>query len=220
MRLRRPRNDSRKCGGIFDIEGKREALNSLDLRMADPSFWSNQEEAQRTLQEVKTLRAWVDPYDKLEAQLKTAQELHELLTESSDTDMEKELDDMIESLDLEIDAFELKTLMTGEDDWRAAQVEIAAGAGGTEAQDWASMLLRMYTRWADRRGFELELLDESEGEEAEEDEEAFDPDAEVEDADGVPAIIGNPEYLERAVLNLVDNAIKYTKENGSVRFDM
>jgi peptide chain release factor 2 len=157
---------SLKCGGIFDIEGKRGSLTSLDLRMADPSFWSNQEDAQRTLQEVKTLRAWVDPYDKLEAQLNTAQELHELLTESSDTDMEKELDDMIESLDSEIDAFELKTLMTGEDDWRAAQVEIAAGAGGTEAQDWASMLLRMYTRWAERRGFELELLDESEGEEA------------------------------------------------------
>jgi peptide chain release factor 2 len=165
-RLQARPNDSRKSGGIFDIEGKRGALSSLDLRMADPSFWSNQEEAQRTLQQVKSLRAWVDPYEKLESRLATAKELHELLTDSSDTGMEKELDEMIEGLDSEIDSFEVKTLMRGEDDFRDAQVEIAAGAGGTEAQDWAQMLLRMYTRWAERRGFEIELLDESEGEEA------------------------------------------------------
>jgi peptide chain release factor 2 len=165
-RLRRARSDSRKCGGIFDIEGKREALSSLDLRMADPSFWTNQEEAQKTLQDVKSLRAWVDPYDKLESKITTAKELHELLMESSDSDMEKELDDMIEGLDSEIDSFELKTLMRGEDDFRDAQLEIAAGAGGTEAQDWAQMLMRMYMRWAERRGFEVDLLDESEGEEA------------------------------------------------------
>jgi peptide chain release factor 2 len=159
-------NVSRKCGGIFDIDGKREALISLDLRMADPAFWSNQDEAQRTLQEVKALRAWVDPYDKLESRLKSAEELHEMLSESSDADLEAELDEMIEGLDTEIDSFELKTLMRGEDDFRDAQLEIAAGAGGTEAQDWAAMLLRMYTRWAERRGFEIDLLDQSEGEEA------------------------------------------------------
>jgi peptide chain release factor 2 len=143
---------SRKCGGIFDIGGKRAELSSLDLRMADPSFWSNQEEAQRTLQEVKSLRAWIDPYDKLESRLTTATELHEMLAQSSDTDMERELDDMIESLDSEIDSFEVKTLMRGEDDFRDAQLEIAAGAGGTEAQDWAALLLPIYTRWAARRG--------------------------------------------------------------------
>jgi len=134
--------------------------------MADPAFWSSQDEAQRTLQEVKALRAWVDPYDKLESRLKSAEELHELLSESSDADLETELDQMIEALDTEIDGFELKTLMRGEDDFRDAQLEIAAGAGGTEAQDWAAMLLRMYTRWAERRGFEIDLLDQSEGEEA------------------------------------------------------
>jgi peptide chain release factor 2 len=134
--------------------------------MADPAFWSSQDEAQRVLQEVKALRAWVDPYDKLESRLKSAEELHQLLSESSDADLETELDQMIEALDTEIDGFELKTLMRGEDDFRDAQLEIAAGAGGTEAQDWAAMLLRMYTRWAERRGFEIDLLDQSEGEEA------------------------------------------------------
>ncbi len=165
-RSHRAPNVSRKFGGIFDIEGKRAALSSLDLRMADPSFWTKQDDAQRTLQEVKSLRAWTDPYDKLESKLTAAQELHELLSESSDTDMEKELDEMIEALDSEIDSFEVKTLMRGQDDFRDAQLEIAAGAGGTEAQDWASMLLRMYTRWAERRGFSVDILDESEGEEA------------------------------------------------------
>jgi hypothetical protein len=131
-RWHRAPSDSRKCGGIFDIEGKREALSSLDLRMADPSFWNNQEEAQKTLSEVKSLRMWVDPYDKLEEKMTTAKELHELLSESSDPDMEKELDEMIESLDVEIDSFEVKTLMRGEADFRDAQVEISAGAGGTE----------------------------------------------------------------------------------------
>jgi peptide chain release factor 2 len=80
--------------------------------------------------------------------------------------MEGELDMELEALDSELDSFELKTLLRGEDDFRDAQLEISAGAGGTEAQDWAAMLLRMYTRWAERKGFEMELLDESQGEEA------------------------------------------------------
>jgi peptide chain release factor 2 len=80
--------------------------------------------------------------------------------------MDAELDRELELLEAELDSFELKTLLRGEDDFRDAQIEISAGAGGTEAQDWAQMLLRMYTRWAERKGFEMELLDESEGEEA------------------------------------------------------
>jgi peptide chain release factor 2 len=70
------------------------------------------------------------------------------------------------ALSEETDAFKLKSLLQGPDDWRDAQVEISAGAGGTEAQDWAQMLMRMYTRWAERRGFEVEILDMSDGEEA------------------------------------------------------
>jgi peptide chain release factor 2 len=69
--------------------------------------------------------------------------------------MNAELDSERASLDSELDSFELKTLLRGEDDFRDAQLEISAGAGGTEAQDWAQMLLRMYTRWAERKGFEF-----------------------------------------------------------------
>lgn len=134
--------------------------------MSEADFWNRQESAQQVLQEVKTLRGWLDPYERINARLTSAAELDELLRESPDEDMSAELDRELESLNLELDSFELKTLLRGEDDWRDAQVEIAAGAGGTEAQDWAQMLLRMYTRWAERKGFEMELLDESQGEEA------------------------------------------------------
>jgi peptide chain release factor 2 len=134
--------------------------------MTESDFWNRQESAQEVLQEVKKLRNWIDPFDRLNARIASARELDELLRESPDEEMSGELDNELGLLDEELDAFELKALLRGEDDHRDAQLEIAAGAGGTEAQDWAAMLLRMYTRWAERKGFELEVLDESEGEEA------------------------------------------------------
>ena len=160
------RSVSRKCGGIFDIEGKRQQLTAHEARMSEADFWNRQESAQQVLSEVKALRGWLDPYDKLTARLESARELDELLRESPDPEMDAELDRELESLDGELDSFEMKTLLRGEDDFRDAQVEISAGAGGTEAQDWAQMLLRMYVRWAERKGYEMEILDESQGEEA------------------------------------------------------
>ena len=134
--------------------------------MSEADFWNRQESAQEVLQEVKSLRGWLDPYEKLSGRIESAKELDELLRESPDAEMNAELDSELEALDSELDSFELKTLLRGEDDFRDAQLEISAGAGGTEAQDWAQMILRMYTRWAERKGFEMELLDESQGEEA------------------------------------------------------
>jgi len=141
-------------------------LSALDVEMADPGFWSNQEKAQATLQEVKTLRAWIDPYDKLNGRLVSVLELDELLQGGSEPEMERELDSETSQLHDDLDSFEVKSLLRGSDDFRDAQLEISAGAGGTEAQDWAQMLMRMYTRWAERRGFEVDILDQSEGEEA------------------------------------------------------
>ena len=134
--------------------------------MADAGFWNNQEKAQTTLQEVKTLRGWLDPYDKLNGRVTSALELDELLQDGSEPEMERDLDAESEQLGADLDTFEVKSLLRGPDDFRDAQLEISAGAGGTEAQDWAQMLMRMYTRWAERRGFEVSILDESEGEEA------------------------------------------------------
>ncbi len=134
--------------------------------MADPAFWTNQDKAQATLQELKTLRNWTDPYDKLNGRVASALELDEMIQEGSEPDFERELDKEAAQLREDIDSFEVKSLLRGPDDFRDAQLEISAGAGGTEAQDWAQMLMRMYVRWAERRGFEVVMLDESEGEEA------------------------------------------------------
>ena len=134
--------------------------------MAAPDFWSNQETAQDVVHDVKVLKRWVEPFDVLRARLTSATELDTMLVESPDAEMQGELDTELQSIDGDMGAYELRSLLRGEDDFRDAQVEISAGAGGTEAQDWASMLMRMYTRWAERKGFQVDILDESEGEEA------------------------------------------------------
>jgi len=134
--------------------------------MTDASFWNDQEGAQEVVQEVKLLKNWVEPFHAIDARVTSASELDAMLRESPDADMLSELDAEIVSIDEALDAFELRSLLRGEDDFRDAQLEISAGAGGTEAQDWAQMLMRMYTRWAERKGFAVDILDESEGEEA------------------------------------------------------
>ncbi len=134
--------------------------------MSEAAFWNDQEHAKDIVQQVKMLKGWVLPHDELSARCASAREIDELLSMEPDRAMGKDLDSEVERIDQELDAFELKSLLRGRDDFRDAQVEIAAGAGGTEAQDWAEMLERMYVRWAERKGFELELLDRSEGEEA------------------------------------------------------
>jgi peptide chain release factor 2 len=134
--------------------------------MSDSAFWNDQEYARDVVQQVKALKGWVDPFDALDARTKSARELDEMLAVESDEAMAKELDADVERIAEELDAFELRTLLRGKDDFRDAQLEISAGAGGTEAQDWAQMIYRMYTRWAERKGFGIEILDLSEGEEA------------------------------------------------------
>jgi peptide chain release factor 2 len=134
--------------------------------MADPGFWNDQEEARRVIEEVKELKGWVEPYERLMARVRSALELEEMLAVEPDDGMAGELERETEQLEAEVGEFELRSLLRGEADHRDAQVEIAAGAGGTEAQDWAQMLMRMYTRWAERKGFSVDVLDLSEGEEA------------------------------------------------------
>ncbi len=162
----RMNSGSASCGGTFDLDGKRAALTAFDAEMADAGFWANQEHARDVVQQVKSLKAWIEPFDRLEGRVKTALEMDALLEADPDPDMIAELDREAALIRPEIDAFRVRSLMQGPDDFRNAQVEISAGAGGTEAQDWASMLMRMYTRWAERRGYAVEILDLSEGEEA------------------------------------------------------
>jgi peptide chain release factor 2 len=134
--------------------------------MAASGFWNDQESARAAVQQVKELKGWIEPYDRLAGRITAAIELDELLAGEPDQSMSADLDQELDTAEGEIAAFELRSLLRGRDDFRDAQLEISAGAGGTEAQDWAQMLMRMYTRWAERRGYAIEILDMSQGEEA------------------------------------------------------
>ncbi len=134
--------------------------------MGDPAFWNNQESAQGIVQQVKALKIWVDPFEAIVARVHSTGELVELLDMEPDAEMQAEVGAEVERLSADLEEFRLRSLLSHPDDFRDAQLEISAGAGGTEAQDWAQMLMRMYTRWAERKGFQLEIMDLSEGEEA------------------------------------------------------
>jgi peptide chain release factor 2 len=134
--------------------------------MSAPGFWDNQQNAQAVVQQVKAVRNWVEPFDNVSGRVQSAQELEEMLAVEPDVELEAEVAREIETLGGEIESFRLRSVLSGPDDFRDAQLEISAGAGGTEAQDWAQMLMRMYTRWAERKGYTIDILDLSEGEEA------------------------------------------------------
>ena len=134
--------------------------------MGSADFWNNQESAQEIVHQVKALKIWVEPFEGLIARARSTTELHELLDLEPDAEMDAQLAPEIERLGTELEEFRLRSLLSHPDDFRDAQLEISAGAGGTEAQDWAQMLMRMYTRWAERKGYTIEILDLSEGEEA------------------------------------------------------
>jgi peptide chain release factor 2 len=139
---------------------------ALENEMAEASFWNLQDRARDVVQQVKLLKGWVEPWDDLTARVQSARELDELLAVEDDAAMARDLDADVAAIQAALEEFGLRTLLRLPDDVRDAQLEISAGAGGTEAQDWAQMLMRMYTRWAEKRGYSVELLDLSEGEEA------------------------------------------------------
>ena len=134
--------------------------------MGSTDFWNNQESAQGIVQQVKALKNWVEPFQAMIDRVQSTRELANLLEAEPDGEMEGELVRETDRIAEELEEFRLRSLLSHPDDWRNAQLEISAGAGGTEAQDWAQMIMRMYTRWAERKGYAVEIVDLSEGEEA------------------------------------------------------
>jgi len=136
--------------------------------MAEGAIWSDQERAKKVVEEVKTLKRWLEPYHALKKRVDDGFELSQLLEAESNVDLalQRSLEAEADAAARALDALELQHMLRGQDDPRDALLTIHPGAGGTESQDWAEMLMRMYTRWAERRGFEVEVLDLLEGEEA------------------------------------------------------
>ena len=153
-------------GGFFDLAAKQEKLKGLEARMADPGFWNDQEKARELIAESNRLKGWTEPWQKLSSRVGDLAEMLELLEMEPDPDLAAEVSGEVEAIGPALEELELKNMLQGPDDGRDALITIHPGAGGTESQDWAEMLLRMYTRWAERKGFEAELLDLQEGEEA------------------------------------------------------
>jgi peptide chain release factor 2 len=141
-------------------------LNALEAKQALPGFWSDPDTARTSVQEIKVLKNWLTPYENLDERLRGALEMAELLESEPDEGLQRELEREAEEIQAASEAFELQAMLQGPEDARDALLTIHPGAGGTESQDWAEMLMRMYIRWAERHGFAVAILDLLPGEEA------------------------------------------------------
>ena len=153
-------------GGIFDLDARQERLKSLDSEMAQPGFWDNQELARAVIDESNSIKGWLEPWRALDGRVSDLRALVELLEEEDDAELAAEFGSGLDALAKGVEVLEVRTMLQGEDDHRGAIITIHPGAGGLESQDWAQMLMRMYTRWAERGGFSVEVLDLQPAEEA------------------------------------------------------
>ncbi|MFD2761222.1 peptide chain release factor 2 [Lentibacillus juripiscarius] len=152
--------------GSLDLDVKRERIKELEMRMTEPEFWDNQEEAQKVINESNQLKSYVEGFEELEEKLENLEVSYELVKEENDPELFADLEQEITGLRSAVDQFELQMLLSEPYDKNNAILELHPGAGGTESQDWASILLRMYQRWAEGKGFTVETLDYLPGDEA------------------------------------------------------
>ncbi|KAB2895541.1 MAG: peptide chain release factor 2 [Chlorobi bacterium] len=160
------RNAWNNSGGSFDVDAKRDLIAERDMLSQAPDFWDDQERAQKLMREQADLKDWVETWERANSATQDVRALIELAEEAADASMEADIDTELENAVQAVDELELRKILSGPDDNRNAILTINAGAGGTEAQDWAEMLLRMYTRWADQHGYQVLLADELEGDQA------------------------------------------------------
>jgi peptide chain release factor 2 len=149
------------CGGIFDLPGHREKLAKLDKLATEEGFWDDQEAAQKILKEASTHRKLIEDYDSLAEEVEEFEIYLELFDDSPD-----EAEKALENLVSHIDQMELAKMLSGRDDDKDCIITIKPGAGGTESQDWAQMLFRLYTRYLERREYKFSVIDLQPGTEA------------------------------------------------------
>lgn len=155
--------DSTLLGGIFDYPHLQREISDLEALSSEADFWNDPATANKKLQRLSRLKGIANPFLALDKTERDIAELYDLLKLESDEETEREADTMALKFIADLDAYELKTLLTGEHDARNALLEVNAGAGGSEACDWASILARMYTRYAERHGYKIEIVSETPG---------------------------------------------------------
>ncbi len=151
---------------IFDLPAKEKRLKELEHFIAKEDFWNDQDKATRFLKERTDIVSLIDDCDNIKKTIEDTDTLLELAEEESDEETFKEAEKQIISLEEKIRQFSINITLTGEDDTNDALVSINAGAGGTDSQDWAEILFRMYSRWVDKKGFGLKIIDYQPGDEA------------------------------------------------------
>ncbi len=144
---------------------KRE-LSEIEKEMSSPDFWNDTQRAQKLSQERNRIEAQLNAFSSVEQKIEDSEVLIEMAEEEGDEELLKEAENNLKEVEKELNELEVKKVLSGEYDKNNAIVTIHAGAGGTESCDWAEMLMRMYLRWAERKGFEVEILDLQENEEA------------------------------------------------------
>jgi peptide chain release factor 2 len=156
----------RRSEAIFDVNKKQQELAVLEEQMAGAGFWDNPQAARDIIGQANELKSWVEPYQELLTKTNELDELATLLELEADDALEQEWQAEHVRLQQEIEKLELRTMLRGADDVRDAILTIHPGAGGTESQDWAEMLLRMYSRWAEQHDYDVTLHELQPGEEA------------------------------------------------------
>ncbi|WP_282033783.1 peptide chain release factor 2 [Metabacillus indicus] len=152
--------------GSLDLDRKQARIQELDEMMSHPNFWDSQNEAQTVINESNMLKEAVVQFTDMSETHENLEITHELLKEEPDADLHAELESEIAELTEAMSNYELQLLLSEPHDKNNAILELHPGAGGTESQDWGSMLLRMYTRWGEKKGFKVETLDYLPGDEA------------------------------------------------------
>ncbi len=155
-----------KWGLLFDIAGKEEKIAELEYKMGEPTFWDNPDKAQVTTQELNEVKDSVVKYQGMQAKYEDLQILWQMGMEDKDESVYDEVAGELKDLQMAMESLELDLMLSGEYDANNAILTLHAGAGGTEAQDWTQMLLRMYGRWAERKNFKVETMDLLPGDEA------------------------------------------------------
>ncbi len=153
-----------RLGGIFDFDTKKEQLDEVCRELEQPNVWNDQERAQKLGQERARLEAIVLTMEKMSAGLSDAKELLDMAVEENDEDSISSVVNDLDDIEKQVEELEFRRMFSGEMDANNAFLDIQAGSGGTEAQDWAEMLLRMYLRWGEAHGFKTELIEASAGE--------------------------------------------------------
>jgi len=143
----------------FDLPAKKKSVAELEKSTYDENFWKDQQNAQNTMQKIKNLKEQIETYEKLKNKVEDLNFLYQLMLEEDDYTDYDTVEKTLTEIEKEVEEFKISTLLNGEYDENNAILSIHAGAGGLEAQDWAQMLLRMYRRWAEDKGYKVETLD-------------------------------------------------------------